>query len=188
MDQKEKYAINPMTGDKIYRTRNVLTYGMSDKEMATLYEELPNKAFTMPNGIVTATVCSRSGKLPIEGMCDNTLTTGLFTANTIPTETCDVHYSGIICEYSGLVACENCPFKVNGIAELPLVEHPSIQSGSMITDASGNVIASGASTRMCPHSVQFYLLPNYQDLINQQAIELEQRRQAAAAAALQAPQ
>lgn len=43
MAQKEKYAINPMTGDKIYRTRNVLTYGMSDKELATLYEELPNK-------------------------------------------------------------------------------------------------------------------------------------------------
>ena len=43
MDQKEKCAINPMTGDKIYRTRNVLTYGMSDKEMATLYEDLPNK-------------------------------------------------------------------------------------------------------------------------------------------------
>lgn len=43
MAQKEKYAINPMTGEKIYRTRNVLAYGMSDKELVTLCEELPNK-------------------------------------------------------------------------------------------------------------------------------------------------
>lgn len=43
MVQKEKYAINPMTGDKIYRTKNVLTYGVSDVELAILQKELPNK-------------------------------------------------------------------------------------------------------------------------------------------------
>ena len=43
MVQKEKYAINPMTGDKIYRTKNVLTYGVSDDELAILQQELPNK-------------------------------------------------------------------------------------------------------------------------------------------------
>lgn len=156
--------------------------------MSRIHEDLPNKAFTMPNGIVTATVCSRSGKVPIVGLCDNTLTTDYFAANNVPTETCDVHYSGIICEYSGLVACENCPFKVNGVAELPLVEHPSIQSGSQVTDANGNVISQGASTNMCPHNVEFYLNPDYQNVINQQTVELEQRRQAAAAAAAQQPQ
>ncbi len=156
--------------------------------MSRIHEDLPNKAFTMPNGIVTATVCSRSGKLPIAGLCDNTLTTDYFSTNNIPTESCDVHYSGIICEYSGLVACENCPFKVNGVAELPLVEHPSIQSGSQITDAAGNVISQGASTNMCPHNVEFYLNPDYQNVINQQTVELEQRRAAAAAAAAQQPQ
>lgn len=151
--------------------------------MSRIHEDLPNTAFTMPNGIVTATVCSRSGKLPIQGLCDATLTTDYFTLNTVPTETCDVHYNGIICEYSGLVACENCPFKVNGLAELPLVEDPSIQGGSQITDASGNIISQGASTYMCPHNVEFYLNPTYQDVINQQMAELQQRRAAAAAAA-----
>lgn len=152
--------------------------------MSRIHEELPNQAFTMPNGIVTATVCSRSGKLPIVGLCDNTLTTDYFTVNNLPTETCDIHYSGIICEYSGLVACENCPFKVNGVAELPLVEHPSIQSGSQILDANGNVTSQGATTHMCPHNVEFYLNPDYMNVIIQQSAELEQRRQAAAAAAL----
>ncbi len=156
--------------------------------MSRIHEELPNKAFTMPNGIVTTTVCSRSGKLPVAGLCDNTLTTGLFTANTMPTEACDVHYSGIICEYSGLIACENCPFKVSGITELPLVEHPSIQSGSQVLDANGNIISQGASSHMCPHNVEFYLNPDYLNLINQQSVELQQRREAAAAAAAAAAQ
>lgn len=142
--------------------------------MSRIHEGLPNQSFSMPNGIVTATVCSRSGKLPVPGLCDNTLTTDYFAINNIPTETCDVHYNGIICEYSGLVACENCPFKVNGIAELPLIEAPSIQSGSQ-----------GASTHMCPHNVEFYLNPNYLNVINQQSAELQQRKQAAAAAAMQ---
>lgn len=147
--------------------------------MSRIHEDLPNKPFTMPNGIVTMTVCSRSGKLPIPGLCDNTLTTDYFAVNNVPTETCDIHYSGVICQYSGLVACENCPFKVNGVAELPLVEHPSIQSGSQITDGNGNVVSQGASTNMCPHNVEFYLNPNYQNIINQQAAEIEQRHQAA---------
>ncbi len=152
--------------------------------MSRIHEDLPNQAFSMPNGIVTATVCSRSGKLPIPGLCDNTLTTDYFTVNNMPTETCDIHYSGIICEYSGLVACENCPFKVNGVAELPLVEDPSIQSGSQVHDSSGNITSQGATTHMCPHNVEFYLNPDYMNVLMQQSAELEQRRQAAAAAAL----
>ena len=32
MARKETYAINPMTGDKIYRTQDVLVYGISDEE------------------------------------------------------------------------------------------------------------------------------------------------------------
>lgn len=143
--------------------------------MSRIHEDLPNTAFTMPNGIITATVCSRSGKLPITGLCDHALTTGLFTANTLPTESCDIHYNGIICEYSGLVACENCPFKVEGIAELPLIEDPSIQSGYPQDGTT-------ATTYMCPHSVEFYLNPDYENLIMQQYIELEQRREAAAQA------
>ena len=43
MVQKEKYAINPMTGEKLYRTKNVLTYGVSDDELVILQQELPNK-------------------------------------------------------------------------------------------------------------------------------------------------
>ncbi|MBQ7972639.1 MAG: PBP1A family penicillin-binding protein [Lachnospiraceae bacterium] len=148
--------------------------------MSRIHEELPNKSFSMPNGIVTATVCSRSGKLPIAGLCDHTLTTEYFTQDTVPTETCNIHYAGIVCEYSGLCACENCPFAVNGTAELPVVEHPSLQSGSLVTDANGNIVYQGSVTNMCPHNVEFFLQPNYMEILQQQMYELEQRRAAAA--------
>ena len=41
--------------------------------MSRIHEELPSESFYTPSGIVTATVCSRSGKLPIPGLCDATL-------------------------------------------------------------------------------------------------------------------
>ena len=141
--------------------------------MSRIHQDLPNKSFSMPNGIVSATVCSRSGKLPIPGLCDNTLTTEYFAQGTVPSETCNVHYTGVICEYSGLVACENCPFQVLGNAELPVVEHPALQYST----------AQAPTTNMCPHNIEFFLQPNYQEIINQQMWELEQRRAAAAAAA-----
>lgn len=142
--------------------------------MTRIHQDLPNKSFAMPNGIVSATVCSRSGKLPIAGLCDHALTTEYFAQGTVPTQPCDIHYTGVICEYSGLVACENCPFAVTGTAELPIVEHPSLQSGA----------AQGPTSNMCPHNIEFFLLPNYMDIINQQYRELEQRRLAAQQAAL----
>ncbi len=43
MARKESYAINPLNGEKLYRTSNVMTYGITDQEFATLCEELPNK-------------------------------------------------------------------------------------------------------------------------------------------------
>ena len=41
--KKEKYAINPMTGEKLYRTINVLVCGLSDEELVVVEDSLPNK-------------------------------------------------------------------------------------------------------------------------------------------------
>ena len=98
--------------------------------MSEIHAELPSESFSVPSGIVTATVCSRSGKSPIAGLCDGTLRTEYFTEDTIPSETCDVHYAGQICQYSTLPACEFCPFKVEGVVELTPIEDVSLQSGS----------------------------------------------------------
>lgn len=144
--------------------------------MSRVHAELPKKSFPMPNGIVTATVCSKSGKLPIPGLCDACLKTEYFAQGTVPTASCDVHYVGSICEYSGLPACENCPFKVEGITEL----HPSETLNTIQSEYNL------AKSRMCPHNTEFFLQPNAQAIIAQQAAELEAARAAAIAAQQQA--
>ena len=159
--------------------------------MSQLHEELPSESFTIPSGIVTATVCSRSGKLPIAGMCDGTLRTEYFAEGTVPTESCDVHYSGQICQYSMLPAREFCPFKTEGVLELTPVEDVSLQSGSS-TGTTEQVNEDGSisevpipapTSNLCPHDEIFFSTPGYEDLINAQRAEINQRNAAAAAAA-----
>ncbi len=167
--------------------------------MAQIHEELPNEPFNIPSGIVTATVCSRSGKLPIEGLCNGTLRTEYFAEGTTPTATCDVHYAGQICTYSNLPACENCPFKVEGIMELTPIEDVSLQSGSGITQpqpqpdaqpVEGTVAEDGTiippqtpQMNMCPHNAEFFANPDWEAIVNGQRAELDQRNAEAAAAA-----
>ena len=152
--------------------------------MSKIHEELPSESFPVPPGIVTATVCSRSGKLPIEGLCNGTLRTEYFAEGTVPTATCDVHYAGQICQYSNLPAYESCPFKVEGVLELTPVEDISLQSGS--ASASGQPAPQPAGdgtvspsqttlTNMCPHSPEFFANPDWEAIVNGQRAELEQR-------------
>lgn len=171
--------------------------------MSRIHEELPNESFSVPSsGIVTATVCSRSGKLPIEGLCSGTLRTEYFAEGTVPTETCDVHYAGQICAYSNLPAHEGCPFKVEGIMELTPIEDVSLQSGSATAQAQpetqpaegtigedGSIVPAPApQTNMCPHTAEFFATPGWEAIISGQRWELDQRNAAAAAAAAAAAQ
>ncbi len=171
--------------------------------MSKIHEGLENEPFNVPSGIVTATVCSRSGKLPIEGLCSGTLRSEYFADGTVPAETCDVHYAGQICTYSSLPACEGCPFKVEGILELTPIEDVSLQSGSgtaqpqpetpaePVIGEDGSVIPAppaAPQTNMCPHNAEFFANPDWEAVINGQRAEIEQRNAAAAAAAAAAAQ
>ncbi len=160
--------------------------------MAKIHEELPSESFKRPeSGIVQATVCSRSGKLPIAGLCDGTLTTEIFAEGTVPTDSCDVHFQGLICQYSGLPACEPCPFKVGGVTELTPPEHPALQQGSgtvtqQVTNEDGSVSTVAvpqAQVGTCPHNPEFFAQPNAQAIIEQQRAEIAQAAAAAQAAA-----
>lgn len=165
--------------------------------MSKIHEELPNQSFNIPSGIVTATVCTRSGKLPIAGLCDGTLRTEYFAEGTAPTETCDIHYAGPICDYTGLPATEFCPFKVDGVRELPLIEDVSLLSGSPnamieVTNEDGSVsmVPAEQTSNICPHNAEFYSDPNYEQVIAAQRGEIDYRhaQEAAAAAAAAAQQ
>ena len=123
--------------------------------MSQIHDGLEYRDFNMPGNIVTATVCSQSGKLPVEGLCDDCLKTEYFAEGTVPTTYCDVHYVGEVCAYSGKVACENCPFKVQGVVELPLVEDPAVQKGS----------PNANTTNYCEHDALFYTDPGYRSVL-----------------------
>ncbi len=150
--------------------------------MSGIHEELPNEPFTVPAGIVTATVCSKSGKIPIPGLCDGTLHTEYFADGVTPAETCDVHYQGAICQYCGLPATEFCPFKIDGVLELLPIEDVSLQSGSsttaQVTNPDGTVstvTVPANQTNSCPHTAEFMSTPGWEAAVEQQRNEIIQR-------------
>ena len=148
--------------------------------MSEIHAELPNKSFNIPSGIVTATVCSKSGKLPIAGLCDSTLSTEYFADGTVPSESCDAHYQGMVCLYSGLPATDLCPFKATGTIQVVPPEHASLLGGSssLVTDPATGVTSQVTAT--CPHTAEFFLQPNYQEILDQQYAEWTAYHSAAA--------
>ena len=77
-------------------------------------KELKNVEFTKPEDIETATICRKSGKLPISGVCSsdprgNATYTEFFAKGTVPTEKCDVHSSIKVCSESGQRPTSFCP-------------------------------------------------------------------------------
>ena len=76
--------------------------------MQTIHENLnlPTGTYEQPSGIVEASVCSKSGLLPVEGLCDqdpegNCIITEYFTEDTVPTEYCTTHTKVTFCNSSG---------------------------------------------------------------------------------------
>ncbi|MCM1025505.1 MAG: transglycosylase domain-containing protein [Roseburia sp.] len=155
--------------------------------MQRVHENLSPEPFPVPQGLVQAAVCSKSGKLPIPGLCpDECIINEYFEDGTVPTESCDIHYEGEVCEYDGLPASPECPFKIPGRLELPLIEDPALIAGStMITqnpDGTSSVVPPVTSNH-CQHDINFYLNPDYEAIQNGQQWEIMLRRQAAAEAA-----
>ena len=164
--------------------------------MAKIHEELPSQSFTMPSGIVQATVCARSGKLPIAGLCDGTLKTEYFAEGNVPTESCNVHYQGPICQYTNLPASEQCPFKVEGVLEVTPADDPLMSGDSTLPeqqepqtqeivneDGSITTVTIPGTAGTCPHNAEFFANPDAEAIIAQQRNEIIAAQQNAALAA-----
>ncbi len=83
-------------------------------ERIHIEKQLETKEFTMPDSIVTAKICTKSGKLAVEGLCDHYLggdstRVEYFAKGTEPTEYCDIHVKAKICTASKALATNNCP-------------------------------------------------------------------------------
>lgn len=77
-------------------------------------KNLETKSFDKPDSIVAAKICTKSGKLAAEGLCDeyaggSTVKTEYFAKGTVPTEKCDVHVKVTICTESNRKAGKYCP-------------------------------------------------------------------------------
>ena len=134
------------------------------ESMSRIHSSLPYATFDMPNGITTCAICSKSGKLPNAGLCDDCIRTEYFAVGTEPYEYCDVHYKGMVCGYDGKIACESCPFAYEGVATLPLQESDALDYGK-----------NGVPDNHCCHNSSFFSRPDYQDILNQQMWEMQNR-------------
>lgn len=82
--------------------------------MQAVHEKLGKKykEFEKPGNITTAKICTKSGKLAVDGLCDGFTRTEYFEAGTAPTEKCDIHVKFRICKKSKEIAGEYCPEKM----------------------------------------------------------------------------
>ena len=84
------------------------------KIMEEIHKNLEFKDFKKPDSIVSAKICTKSGKLAVDGLCNealggSTVTTEYFASGTVPTDYCDKHVQMTICTESGLLATDACP-------------------------------------------------------------------------------
>ncbi|MCR5657225.1 MAG: PBP1A family penicillin-binding protein [Butyrivibrio sp.] len=148
--------------------------------MSKIHEDLPSTTFKQPDSVVTGTVCSRSGKLGIPGLCDGVLMSEYFEEGTIPTDSCDVHYAGTLCQCDNLPATDQCPFKITGIFELIPLEPAVLQAqagpgapiGNYTTtvDEFGNTVTTPVAT--CHHTAEFMSQGNITEIIAQEQAQM----------------
>jgi len=96
-------------------------------------KQLAYKEFTMPDSILTATICTKSGLLAKSGVCDayeagSTVQTEYFAKGTVPTEYCDCHVIATICLDTGHLAteyCTNVEEQVLLVKDEPVIYYPT---------------------------------------------------------------
>lgn len=84
------------------------------KIMARIHTDLDNKDFIFTDELESAKICSKSGLLAVDGVCNSSSSnacvyTEYFAHGTAPTSYCDRHYALRICTESGKSATKYCP-------------------------------------------------------------------------------
>ena len=112
-------------------------------------KKLKTKQFKKPDSVTTATICTKSGKLAVPGLCDHaaggsTVKTEYFAVGTVPKESCDVHVKLNICKESGQAAGPYCP---EVISKVFLIKNEEITQ----TDAYGKAVKRHYNTADTPY-------------------------------------
>ena len=116
--------------------------------MSQIHKDLPYKDFVMPDGIVTAEICTESGLLAVDGVCNmdprgSKVRTEYFAAGTVPTELCNHHISVSVCSASGKQASPYCPATL-------ITPKIFVIGGSLGTEDSPYLLPDNFETDICP--------------------------------------
>lgn len=124
--------------------------------MERVHEGLERKEFTVSDGIETAVICKKSGKLAVTGLCDSDprgsmAATEYFAKGTAPTEVCDTHIKLATCAVTNLPASPYCP-EINYSSEQVFIIRPEGSTG--VTDDTAYELPADYNVNMCPiHSL-----------------------------------
>ncbi len=82
--------------------------------METIHKKYDNKTFKRPSSITEAVICTKCGKLAINGLCSQAIGGSCekkeyFAKDSVPTDTCTCHVRCRICKSSGYLAGDSCP-------------------------------------------------------------------------------
>jgi len=116
------------------------------KCMSQIHQKLKYKDFVKPKGIVSAKICTKSGLLAQEDVCNHDprgcVRTEYFASGTVPTEYCNHHIAVTVCGKSGKAAGPNCP-------ESELKTKVFIIDGSKGTQDSKYLLPEDFETDVC---------------------------------------
>lgn len=118
--------------------------------MTRIHENKEYKDFEKPSGIVSAEVCKKSGKLPIENVCTNDprgsmVYSEYFASGTVATANCDHHTTVTVCSESGMPISEYCPESTHVTRVYMIGVDPATQDGEyMLGSASAQANAAGS--------------------------------------------
>ena len=127
------------------------------KTMEKIHEDLDPMHFEQPAGIVTENVCALSGLLPFEG-CGGGISE-IFDKDNVPSEICDVHSLGEICQLDHKSASPECPFKTIGYGG----RDP--KRLEIIADGFSGGVSTGGMSGSCHHTAEFMSQPGIEGIL-----------------------
>ena len=142
-------------------------------------QDLPVKDFDTCNDIEMATICIKSGKLPMAGICSHDPVQSMervefFAEGTVPTESCDSHIAVRVCTESHQAAGEYCPD--NEVVKRIYRIRPRGASGK--TEDSDYSVSPGFANDKCDiHTKEWYEAKKKQEEEERKKQELLEQQQ-----------
>ncbi len=104
------------------------------KIMSRIHDGLSDPGFTQPYSVETAVICRKSGKLAIDGVCNqdprgDATYTEYFARGTAPKDVCDVHVAVTVCPESGQLPTSYCPERASRVC-IKLPEGEDVSAGT----------------------------------------------------------